>query len=118
MTLIATGSEVSIAVAACQQLNALNISCQVVSMPCWHLFDKQPHTYRQQVLGDDQQLRVAIEAAGDLGWHKYIGSRGIFIGMSGFGASAPAPALYQHFQITAEHVVQKVQQSLSLTSQK
>ncbi len=116
--LIATGSEVSIAVAACQQLNALNISCQVVSMPCWHLFDKQPHTYRQQVLGDDQQLRVAIEAAGDLGWHKYIGSRGIFIGMSGFGASAPAPALYQHFQITAEHVVQKVQQSLSLTSQK
>ncbi len=118
VTLIATGSEVSIAVAACQQLNALNISCQVVSMPCWHLFDKQPHTYRQQVLGDDQQLQVAIEAAGDLGWHKYIGSRGIFIGMSGFGASAPAPALYQHFQITAEHVVQKVQQSLSLTSQK
>ena len=118
VTLIATGSEVSIAVAACQQLNALNISCQVVSMPCWHLFDKQPHTYRQQVLGDDKQLRVAIEAAGDLGWHKYIGNHGIFIGMSGFGASAPAPALYQHFQITADHVVQKVQQSLSLTSQK
>ncbi len=105
-TLIATGSEVSIAVEAKKLLAEKDIAARVVSMPCWELFDQQPESYRRQVLGSGP--RIAIEAASGFGWEKYLGEKGVFIGMSGFGASAPAPDLYKHFGITAEAVVDAV----------
>jgi transketolase len=106
VTLIATGSEVSLAVEAREALEAQGIGTAVVSLPCWELFDEQPESYRKEVLGDG--LRVGIEAAGDFGWSRYLGSAGIFVGMPGFGASAPAPDLYKHFGITAAAIVEKV----------
>jgi transketolase len=105
-TLIATGSEVSIAVEAQRLLAEKDFAARVVSMPCWELFDAQPEAYRKQVLGNGP--RIAIEAASSFGWEKYLGEKGIFIGMSSFGASAPAPDLYKHFGITAEAVVDAV----------
>jgi len=97
-TLLATGSEVSIAMEAKKLLEADGVPAAVVSMPCWELFDAQDADYRDQVLGSAP--RVAIEAAARLGWDRYLGSRGAFVGMNGFGASAPAPKLYEHFGIT------------------
>ena len=111
VTLIATGSEVAIAVAAQKLLADKNIAANVVSMPCWELFDAQPQEYRDTVLGYGT-LKVAIEAALGFGWEHYIGNDGIFIGMHGFGASAPAPELYKQFGITAEHIVQAVKNRL------
>jgi transketolase len=106
VTLIATGSEVHIALEAQKMLGEKGVAARVVSLPCWELFDEQPESYREEVLGRDT-LKVAIEAASPFGWERYIGREGIFIGMHGFGASAPAEALYEHFGITAEHVVQQ-----------
>ncbi|MBU0724832.1 MAG: transketolase [Alphaproteobacteria bacterium] len=103
VTLIGTGSEVSLAMDAREKLKAEGINAAVVSMPCWELFDAQPEAYRQQVLGSCP--RIAVEAAIGFGWERYIGTEGAFIGMTGFGASAPAPELYKHFGITAEAVV-------------
>jgi transketolase len=110
-TLIATGSEVSIAVEAANKLMALNIPVRVVSMPCMDLFAKQPAEYREKVLG--KGIRIGIEAAVEGQWPKYLGDRGIFIGMSSFGASAPADDLYTHFGITADIVVKRVRSVLS-----
>ena len=109
-TLIATGSEVSLAVEAREALEAQGIGTAVVSLPCWELFDEQPENYRREVLGDG--LRVAIEAAGGFGWERYIGTDGVFVGMTGFGASAPAPELYKHFGITAAAIVEQVKAKL------
>jgi transketolase len=103
VTLLATGSEVGLAMIARGQLAAKNIAAAVVSMPCWELFEAQDEGYRRQVLGEAP--RVAVEAAGGEGWDRYIGPQGRFIGMTGFGASAPAEALYKHFGITPEAVV-------------
>ncbi len=103
VTLIATGSEVEIAVAAADKLKAeRGIEAAVVSMPCWELFEAQDAAYRKSVLGTAP--RVAVEAAARLGWDRWIGENGAFIGMSGFGASAPAADLYRHFNITPEAV--------------
>ncbi|MDX2072790.1 MAG: transketolase [Alphaproteobacteria bacterium] len=110
VTLMASGSEVEIAIVAARQLKEKNIAAKVVSMPCWELFDAQPESYKKEVLGSG--LRVGIEAALGFGWEKYIGENGIFIGMKGFGASAPAPDLYRHFGITAEAVVAEVKKKL------
>lgn len=107
VTLIATGSEVSIALDAQKLLAEQNIAASVVSMPCWELFDTQPQSYRDEVLGKGT-VRVAIEAALPFGWERYIGEDGIFIGMKGFGASAPAKDLYRHFGITAERIAETV----------
>ena len=101
VTLLATGSEVGIALQARELLQAEGIGARVVSMPCWELFEQQDADYRASVLGDSP-VRIAIEAGCRHGWDRYIGTEGVFIGMSGFGASAPAPELYQHFGITAE----------------
>jgi len=105
-TLIATGSEVSLAMDARAQLQSQGIGAAVVSMVCTELFDHQPEAYRTSVLGGD--VRVSIEAASTYGWGKYVGAKGASIGLDGFGASAPAPALYKHFGITAEAVVAAV----------
>ncbi len=111
VTIIATGSEVEIAIKAQEKLIEKGVSAKVVSLPCWELFDTQPKSYREEVLGKDT-LKVAIEAALGFGWERYIGIDGIFIGMHGFGASAPAKELYKHFGITAEHVVEAVMERL------
>jgi len=104
VTLMASGSEVEIAMAARATLEGEGISTAVVSMPCWELFDAQDDDYREGVLGKDT-VRVGVEAALRFGWDKYVGIKGGFVGMTGFGASAPAPDLYKHFGITAENVV-------------
>ena len=111
VTLLATGSEVQIAMTAREKLQADGVSTAVASMPCWELFDLQDDIYRNGVLGQNT-IRVAIEAGVRMGWDSYVGSSGGFIGMSGFGASAPAGELYKHFGITAETVVQTVKNQL------
>jgi transketolase len=104
VTLLATGSEVAIALHARRTLQAEGVPTAVVSMPCWELFDQQDAAYRHAVLGLGS-VRVAVEAALRFGWDRYLGERGAFVGMPGFGASAPAETLYRHFGITAEAVV-------------
>ena len=101
--LLATGSEVSIAVAARIILEDEGVPTQVSSLPCWELFEEQPAEWRETVLGRDV-VRVAIEAACGLGWDRYLGPGGAFVGMTGFGASAPHGDLYEHFGLTAEAV--------------
>jgi transketolase len=98
VTLIATGSEVALAVSAAMELSAEGIETAVVSMPCWELFEAQDRSYQDAVLG--RAPRVGVEAAVEFGWRKWLGSYGIFVGMRGFGASAPAEELYKHFGIT------------------
>jgi transketolase len=101
VTLIASGSEVEIAVKARDLLEAQGVGTRVVSMPCWELFDEQEPAYREATLGPGT-VKIAIEAAGSMGWERYIGPEGGFVGMQGFGASAPYKELYKHFGITAE----------------
>jgi len=104
LTILATGSEVEIAMAAATRLETEHgLAAAVVSMPCWELFEAQPDIVRSTILGTAP--RIGIEAAARLGWDRWIGERGAFIGMSGFGASAPAADLYRHFGITAEAAV-------------
>ena len=103
ITLLATGSEVEIALEAAQKLFLHGKHAAVVSMPCWELFEIQPESYRKEILGSAP--RIGIEAAIRLGWDRWIGENGTFIGMHGFGASAPANELYQHFGITADSIV-------------
>jgi transketolase len=103
VTIFATGSEVSLAMAARETLEAEGIGTRVVSVPCWELFDAQPTDYRAQVIGETD-VRIAVEAGIAMGWEKFIGADGVFIGMTGFGASAPAEVLYRHFGITPEAV--------------
>lgn len=112
VTLLATGSEVSIAVAARAQLESQGVATAVVSLPCWELFEQQPLAYRQQVLAEGS-LRVGIEAAVRFGWDQYIGLDGIFVGMTGYGLSGPAEELFETFGITTQQVVNKVVARLS-----
>ena len=102
VTLLATGSEVEIAVEAADALGQDGIRAAVVSMPCWELFDTQNESYRSQVLGSAP--RVGVEAAVRYGWDKWLGEQGAFVGMSSFGASAPIGDLYAHFGITSDAV--------------
>jgi transketolase len=104
VTLIATGSEVEIAMEAQKLLEAEGIGARVVSMPCVELFEAQSKDYKKKTLGEGT-VKVAIEAAVQYGWDRYIGMDGAFIGMTGFGASAPAKDLYKHFNITADAAV-------------
>ena len=112
VTLLATGSEVIIALKARERLLAEGIATAVVSMPCCELFDQQDQTYRSDVLGT-QVVRVAIEAAVRFGWDRYLGERGDFVGMKGFGASGGAEQLYEYFNITAAEVVLRVKKLLN-----
>ncbi|AZU37922.1 transketolase [Wolbachia endosymbiont of Bemisia tabaci] len=107
VTIFATGSEVEIAVEAREKLQEKGVGTRVISMPCWRLFDEQSDEYKGVVLNNDS-IKVAIEAGSEVGWHKYIGSNGIFIGMKNFGESAPYEALYKHFNISADYVVKCV----------
>ena len=103
--LIGTGSEVALALEAGKTLSSDGIRVRVISLPSWHIFDKQPAEYRDHVLPPDVRARIAIEAGIKLGWEHYVGLDGVVIGMDRFGASAPAKVLYEKFGVTAEHVV-------------
>jgi transketolase len=111
VTLIATGSEVALALEARARLQEEGIATAVVSMPCCDLFDEQDAAYRASVLGAGT-VRVAVEAAVRFGWDRYLGERGGFIGMPGFGASGPAEALYEHFGITPAHIAAEAKRLL------
>jgi transketolase len=111
VTLLATGSEVSIAADARSLLEAEGIGTRVVSLPCWGLFEAMPASYRNDILGPGT-VRVAVEAGIHQGWERYLGEKGVFIGMSGFGASGPYTQLYAHFGITAEAVAAAARQAL------
>ncbi|MBI1197209.1 MAG: transketolase [Phenylobacterium sp.] len=103
VTIFATGTEIPIALAAKDLLEADGIGARVVSVPCFELFEDQPADYQAAVIGETE-VRVAVEAGVRQGWDRFIGQDGAFVGMTGFGASAPDKALYKHFGITAEAV--------------
>jgi transketolase len=103
VTLLATGSEVQLALSAARTLAEGGVGAAVVSMPCWELFREQPEDYRRAVLGDAP--RVGVEAAVRFGWDEWLGTGGAFVGMTGFGASGPAAQLFEHFGITAKALV-------------
>jgi len=113
VTLIGTGSEVMLAVQAADALAGQGIKAAVVSMPCWELFEAQGESYRNAVLGSAP--RVGVEAASAFGWSKWLGQEGAFIGMRGFGASAPAQDLYKHFGITADSVAAAAREVIDKT---
>ncbi|WP_248752620.1 transketolase [Pseudomonas sp. MWU15-20650] len=110
--LLATGSEVSLAVAAYEQLKSEGIAAQVVSMPSWELFEDQDATYRDSVLPPAVKARVVVEQAGPLGWDRYVGQTGAKVVMNSFGASAPLPKLQEKFGFTVEHVVKLAKQQI------
>jgi transketolase len=105
--LIATGSEVAIALEAYEKLEEKGVKTRVVSMPSWELFDKQPEDYQCQVLPPEIKPRIAIEAGITQGWHRYMGNTGEVMGLDRFGASAPYKILYEKFGLTADRVVGK-----------
>src|SRR5207245_484317 len=111
--LIATGSEVALAVKAFKQLRSEGISSRVVSMPSFELFEQQPREYRQTVLPESITARVGIEAGVRLGWERYLGTNGEFIGMSTFGASGPADAVFERYGFTVENVVKAARRVMS-----
>ncbi len=111
VTLLATGSEVEMAMKAREILGQEGIAARIVSMPCWGLFEEQPATYRDSVLGPGT-VKVAVEAGVRLGWDRYIGPKGGFVGMHSFGASGPYKDVYRHFGITPEAVADAAKAAL------
>ncbi|WP_350335174.1 transketolase [Coralliovum pocilloporae] len=111
VSLFASGSEVEIAMDAKAQLEEKGISVRVISVPCFELFEAQSAEYKAEIIGQSK-VKVAVEAAIRQGWDRFIGSDGIFVGMSGFGASGPYKALYEHFGITADAVTNQVVDAL------
>jgi transketolase len=111
--LIATGSEVSLALKAHQQLSAEGVRSRLVSMPSWELFEAQPQSYRDSVLPPRVRARVTVEAASPLGWDRYAGPDGAIIAVRSFGASAPGPIVMEKFGFTVEHVVAAAREVLA-----
>ena len=111
VVIFATGTEVPLALAARDRLQAQGVGVRVVSVPCWSLFERQDAAYRAEVLGRET-VRAAVEAAVRLGWDRFIGPDGVFVGMTGFGASAPAERLYREFGITADALVEGIKAKL------
>jgi transketolase len=110
--ILASGSEVKLALEASEILAQDTIAARVVSMPSWELFEAQAKDYKNSVLPENVRTRVAIEAGSPQGWHKYVGINGTVVGLNHFGASAPMKDLFSHFGITPESVVQAVRQQL------
>ncbi|MEL7232907.1 MAG: transketolase C-terminal domain-containing protein, partial [Chloroflexota bacterium] len=104
--LMATGSELEIAVATYNQLMEDGVKARVVSMPCWELFEEQDDTYKESVLPKSVRARVSIEAGITTGWQKYVGLDGIAIGVDTFGASAPYKKIYEEYGLTVEKMVE------------
>jgi transketolase len=113
--LLATGSEVHLALEARDELEAGGIRTRVVSMPCWELFDRQPHEYREQILPGRVKARVAVEQGSSLGWDRYVGDGGAVVGMHTFGASAPLKQLLTKFGFTPERVAEVARERLAGT---
>lgn len=111
--LVASGSEVSLVLEARDLLQQQGIATRVVSLPCWELFDEQSQDYRHAVLPPTCSARLAVEAASAFGWERYVGDSGEILAMDGFGASAPAAHLMQHFGFTVEQVVARVHQLIT-----
>jgi transketolase len=105
--LIATGSEVSLIVAACQKLTESRINVRIVSMPSWELFEAQPRSYRDSVLPPSTRARLAVEAGATQGWCKYVGGEGDVIGVDRFGASAPGKVMMREYGFTVDHVYER-----------
>jgi transketolase len=105
LILMASGSEVSLCVAAYEKLTAEGIKVRVVSMPSWELFERQDAAYKQSVLPPDVMSRVSVEMASTFGWERYVGPRGKIIGMRTFGASAPLKAVLKKFGFEPDNVV-------------
>jgi len=110
--IIASGSEVALALAARDQLQQEGIGTRVVSLPCWELFEQQSAAYRDEVLPPACTARVAVEAASTFGWERYVGRCGRVVGMTGFGASGPAGKLFEHFGFTEENVARQMRELL------
>ena len=104
VTLIASGSEVQIAIEAYKKLKEMNINSKVVSMPCQELFNKQNSEYIEEILEKDS-IKISIEAGSIFGWEKYVGADGISLGVKSFGKSAPYKVLYEHFNLTSKNIV-------------
>ena len=111
--LLATGSEVQLAVQAHEKLAAEGVKSQVVSMPCWKLFEQQDAAYKESVLPSSVTARVGVEAAVDAGWWKYLGTNGEFVGMNSFGASAPAGTCFKEFGITTDAVIAAAKKAMT-----
>jgi transketolase len=112
VVLLATGSEVEIAVRAAAALETKGVGADVVSMPCWELFDATDAAYQADLIPDDA-LIVSIEAGSTLGWQKYVGRTGLSCGIDRFGASAPIAALYDYFGLTADKIVPQIEAALA-----
>jgi transketolase len=112
--LIASGSELHLAIAAGEELVGRGIAARVVSMPSWELFEAQVQDYRETVLPREVKARVAVEAGITLGWDRYVGLEGEVVGLDRFGASAPYQEVLRHLGITVERVVEKAVQTLEL----
>jgi transketolase len=104
VALLATGSELSLTLAAADLLAAQGVPARVVSMPCWELFEAQDEAYRASVLPPELAARVAVEAGRTLGWERYVGARGAVMGVDRFGTSAPYEQIYSHFSLTPEGI--------------
>jgi transketolase len=115
--LLATGSEVQLALAARGELQAGGIRTRVVSMPCWELFDRQPRAYRDEVLPPSVRARVSIEQASTFGWDRYVGDAGEMVGMHTFGASAPLKQLLKRFGFTPDRVAEVARQTIAAAAE-
>jgi transketolase len=111
--IIATGSEVPVALAAARKLGSEGVKARVVSLPSWEVFRRQPETWRNQVLPPGIRTRVSIEAACDFGWLQWVTEDGESIGINRFGASAPGDRLFQEFGFTSERVADAVRRVLA-----
>lgn len=114
--LIATGSEVHIALEAAKQLKGKRISARVVSLPSWDIFEAQPEEYRQTVLPPAIKARISIEAAATLGWCRYVGDRGVALGLDRFGASAPGKVIYEKLRLTPQRVMDEAERLIQKLS--
>jgi len=110
--LIATGSEVSLALEAHEKLIADGVASRVVSLPCWELFDRQDQAYRDEVLPPAVTARVSVEEASTLGWHRYVGSEGKTVGMQTFGSSAPLKDVMTKFGFTPDKVAEAAKEMI------
>ena len=115
LLLLATGSEVHLALGARDVLQQRGIPTRVVAMPSWEIFERQPQSYREEVLPPEVTARLAVEAAMPLGWERYVGTQGDVIGVERFGASAPYKVLMEHFGFTVENIVARAEALLSRT---
>jgi transketolase len=112
VVLIATGSEVSVALAAQPLVAAAGVRTRVVSMPCWEFFEREDRQYRESVIPRSARLRVSVEAAVPFGWERWVGEDGLIIGLDHYGASAPYEIIMQNFGFTAENVARRVRERL------